>query len=144
MAEEEEEVVVGLEKSVKLLLEKVILTNVRYIKILYIKGMIGIGKTTLARQLYKAGAGQFQRRAWVSISSGTSNKEILMKLIQQMVEGYEGDPSLEEMDNRSLQRILRQNLQGLSYFVVLDKIPEEMCVRSIFNVFPSQGTYVLF
>ncbi|XP_047949663.1 putative disease resistance RPP13-like protein 3 [Salvia hispanica] len=138
-AEEKEEVVVGLEKDVKKLLDRAIFKKSNKLEIYSIKGMTGIGKTTLARQLYKAGAGQFQRRAWVSISSGTSNKEILMKLIQQMVEGYEGDPSLEEMDNRSLQRILRQNLQGLSYFVVLDKIPEEMCVRSIFNVFPSQG-----
>ncbi|KAG6404787.1 hypothetical protein SASPL_132363 [Salvia splendens] len=136
---EEEEVVVGLEKDVKQLLDRAIFKKSDVLQIFCIKGMIGIGKTTLARQVYKAGAGQFQRRAWVSISSGTSNKEILMKLIQQMVDGYEGDPSLEEMDNRSLQRMLRQHLQDMSYFIVLDNMPKEMSLRSILKGFPSQG-----
>ncbi|XP_047953645.1 disease resistance protein RPH8A-like [Salvia hispanica] len=88
--------------------------------------MIGIGKTTLARQLYKAVKGQFQRRAWVCLSSDTSNKEILMKLIQQMAVGYaERDLSLEEMDEESLQNMLRQHLEGFSYFIVLDNVSEE-------------------
>ncbi|XP_047950485.1 probable disease resistance protein At1g58602 [Salvia hispanica] len=119
---EEEEVAVGLEKDVKKLLDKAIFRKSNRLRSFCIKGMIGIGKTTLARQVYKAGASQFQRHAWVSISRGTSRKEILMKLIQQMVVGYERGPSLDEMDNRSLQQML--HLQGLSFFIVLDNIQE--------------------
>ncbi|XP_047946779.1 probable disease resistance protein RF9 [Salvia hispanica] len=136
---EEEEVVVGLEKDMQKLLDRVILTKVKELRIMCIKGMIGVGKTTLARQVYKAGAGQFQRHAWVCASTDMSKKEILMKLIQQMVEGYERDPSLEEMDNRSLQRILCQHLQDMSYFIVLDNIPKEMGLDSIFRGLPSEG-----
>ncbi|XP_047949669.1 probable disease resistance protein At1g58602 [Salvia hispanica] len=144
MAEEEEEVVVGLEKSVKLLLEKVILTNVRYIKILYIKGMIGIGKTTLARQLYKAGAGQFQRRAWVCFSSDTGDqetrhKDFMIKLIKQMGLGYYRSPSLGDMNTRRLQRMLHRHLRGLSYFIVLDNVPNNMDWKLILNSLPTEG-----
>ncbi|XP_047945607.1 probable disease resistance protein At1g58602 isoform X2 [Salvia hispanica] len=135
--EAEEEIVVGLEENVKQLLDKAILNNYSSKQILCIKGMIGIGKTTLARQVYKAGAGQFQRHAWVSYSS---NKEMLMKLIQQMVVGYEILPSLEEMDNRSLQSLLQQHLQGLSYFIVLDNVSTESQLDYILKYLPYQGT----
>ncbi|XP_047947708.1 disease resistance RPP8-like protein 3 [Salvia hispanica] len=139
--EEEVEIVVGLEESVKQLLDKAISKNSIHLQILCIKGMIGIGKTTLARQVYKAGAGQFQRHAWVSISSGTSKKEMLMKLIQQMVVGYESDLSLEEMDNRSLRRMLRRHLQGKSYFIVLDNVSKEEELKYFLQGFPSQGLF---
>ncbi|XP_047951580.1 disease resistance protein RPP13-like [Salvia hispanica] len=137
--EEEEEVVVGLEKDVKQLLDRAILKKSNELEIYSIKGMTGIGKTTLARQVYKAGASKFQRHAWVSISSGTSKKEILMKLIQQMVVGHERDPSLEEMDNRSLQQMLRQQLEGMLYFIVLDNVLEGRELSYILQALPSQG-----
>ncbi|XP_047953825.1 probable disease resistance protein At1g58602 [Salvia hispanica] len=136
---EEEEVVVGLEETVKKLVKKAIVPNYYDSQIMTIKGMIGIGKTTLARQVYKARASQFQCHAWVSISSDTSKKEILMKLIHQMVEGYERDPSLEEMDNRSLQQMLRQHLQGLLYFIVLDNVSREAELEYILKCLPSPG-----
>ncbi|XP_047945620.1 probable disease resistance protein At1g58602 isoform X2 [Salvia hispanica] len=62
-----------------------------------------------------------------------------MKLIKQIVPGYEKDPSLEEMDNRSLQRMLRQHLQDKSYFIVLDNILKEMELKSILKALPSRG-----
>ncbi|XP_047953051.1 disease resistance RPP8-like protein 3 isoform X2 [Salvia hispanica] len=62
-----------------------------------------------------------------------------MKLIQQMVEGYERDPSLEEMDNRSLQRMLGQHLQGSSCFIVLDNVSRGMELNYILNCLPSRG-----
>ncbi|XP_047946103.1 probable disease resistance protein At1g58602 isoform X2 [Salvia hispanica] len=137
--EEAEEVVVGLEENVKQLLDRAIFKKSYALEIFCIKGMTGIGKTTLARQVYKAGACQFQRHAWVCCSSDTSNKEILMKLIQQMVVGYERDPPLEEMDNRSLLRMLCQHLQDMSYFIVLDNIPKEMGLDYIFEGLPYRG-----
>ncbi|XP_047952914.1 probable disease resistance protein At1g58602 [Salvia hispanica] len=137
--EVEEEVVVGLEEKVEKFVKKAILKNSYDSQIMCIKGMIGIGKTTLARQVYKACASQFERHAWVSISSDTSKKEILMTLIQQMVEGYERDPSLEEMVNRSLQRMLHKHLQDISYFIVLDNMPNEMGLKSILRGLPSLG-----
>ncbi|XP_047950889.1 probable disease resistance protein At1g58602 isoform X2 [Salvia hispanica] len=137
----EEEVVVGLEEIVKKLVKRAILKNSNGSQIMSIKGMIGIGKTTLARQLYKAGASQFQCHAWVCITSGTTNKEMLIKLIHQMVEGYQRDPSLEEMDNRSLQHMLRQHLQGLSYFIVLDNMLKETKLKYILKCLPSPDIF---
>ena len=146
--EKEEEVVVGLEKDIEKLLEKIIFKESRYLQILCIKGMIGIVKTTLARQLYKAkakakaGTSQFQHRAWVFISSDMSHREILMKLIQQIVVRNESDPSLEEMGTLNLERMLRQHLVGKSYFIVLDNMSNEAELKSILKCLPSRGIYL--
>ena len=134
--EEEEEIVVGLEKDVKKLLEKKILKNSKDFEILCLKGMIGIGKTTLARQLYKAGAGQFERHAWVCVSSDMSNEEVVMRLIQQMVLGYKTRRTFEKLNNKDF---LRQNLEGLSCFVVLDNLSKKTDLDYILDCLPSRG-----
>ncbi|XP_047945595.1 probable disease resistance protein At1g58602 isoform X2 [Salvia hispanica] len=137
--EEEEEVVVGLEENVKQLLDKAISKNSVQLQTFCIKGMIGIGKTTLALQLYKASGGQFQLYAWVYLSRDTSKKDILMQLIQQLMVGYEIDPPLEEIDNQNLQRMLWSRLLGMSYFIVLDNVSKEEELQYFLQGFPSQG-----
>lgn len=71
------EIVVGLEKDVKLLLQSTGATTI-------IWGMAGIGNTTLSRQLYnhKTIAQQFKHCAWVCLSRLFSRKEILVSLIR--------------------------------------------------------------
>ncbi|XP_042008876.1 probable disease resistance protein At1g58602 [Salvia splendens] len=140
--EDEDEEVVGLEENVKQLLDRAILKNFDHLQIFLIKGMIGIGKTTLARQLYKAGAGPFQCHAWVRISSDTTNREILMKLIKQMVGRYaKPDPPLDEMDNRSLLRMLHGHLRlNNSYFIVSDNMLEETDLKYILKGLPSRDS----
>ena len=126
--ENEEQVVVGLDEDVHKLIYKAILNDSCGYHTWYIKGMIGIGKTTLARQVYnhKKVDGRFERRGWVSFSSGMSYKEVLVELIQQMVvgkkESNESDYLLEEKDNRSLRQMLRQHLQGKRFFIVFDNL----------------------
>ncbi|KAG6404789.1 hypothetical protein SASPL_132365 [Salvia splendens] len=133
--EEEGEIVVGLEKDVKKLLEKNILNKLKDFQILCIKGMIGIGKTSLARQLYKAGAGQFERQAWVCVSSDMRKDEVLMRLIQQMVPGYKRR-TFQKLSDKDF---LRQNLEGLSCFVVLDNLSKKTHLDYILDGLPSRG-----
>ena len=143
--DEAEEIVVGLEEDVKKLLDNYILTNLSF-RMLSIKGMIGIGKTTLARQLYKAGASQFQRHAWLHISEFMSDKEILIKLVQKMVVGYvelnKRELAYEEMDTDRLQYMLGYHLYGLSYFIVLDNVWKYSDLKSILEALPSRGMYL--
>ena len=125
---EDELVVVGLEGDVHKLLDKVILKESCLYNAWYIKGMIGIGKTALARQVYnhKDVVSRFEHRGWVSFCSDRSYKEVLVELIQQMVVGKKEligrDYLLEEMDNRSLRRMLHQHLQGKRIFIVFDDL----------------------
>ncbi|KAG6406977.1 hypothetical protein SASPL_129957 [Salvia splendens] len=124
--------VVGLEKDIEQLIGKVILNEEVALVTSCIKGMLGVGKTTLATQVYNHPAiiGKFKQRAWVTISSDTSIHEVLVELIQQLVE-LDGDPLLvEKMDNRSLRQMLCQHLQGKSCFIVVDNLLAEMRLES--------------
>lgn len=130
--EEEEEgaVVVGLEKDVKQLVERAIFVEKTDLVSVAIKGMVGVGKTTLAKQVYNhaAIAAKFKWRAWVSLSSGTSVNEMLVEVIKQLV-GIDGDSLLEEMDNRSLRKMLRHHMQGMPYFIVIDNLLPQISVQ---------------
>ncbi|XP_047946244.1 putative disease resistance RPP13-like protein 3 [Salvia hispanica] len=139
--EEKEQVVVGLENVVQMLLDKAVLNNSSWpphLSIWNIKGMIGIGKTTLARLVYnhKDVVSRFERRGWVSISNDMSYKEVLVELIQQMVVGSEEqligrDSLLEGKDNRSLRQMLCQLLKGKRFFIVFDNLLKGMSIRRI-------------
>ncbi|XP_047946379.1 probable disease resistance protein At1g58602 [Salvia hispanica] len=145
--EEDEEVVVGLEKDVRKLIDKVLLNDLCSDHTWIIKGMAGIGKTTLARQVYnhKDVVGWFEHRAWVSITSDKSNKEILVDLIQQMAVGseelFERDYLLEEKDNRSLRKLLLQHLEGKRYLMVFDNMLRGMNLGYIFRDIDETGKY---
>ncbi|XP_057801872.1 disease resistance protein RPP13-like isoform X2 [Salvia miltiorrhiza] len=109
-----------------------------------ITGMAGIGKTTLARQVYNHPhvVAQFKGRAWVCVT-GLTGKEVLMKLIRQVVYSKKlgGDSLLEKMDRRdkkSLQEMLHQHLKGKRYLIVLDDVHKEMIWESIWEGLPHE------
>ncbi|XP_057802123.1 disease resistance RPP8-like protein 3 [Salvia miltiorrhiza] len=136
--------VVGLEEDVEMLLRLWIIGGEEYMKTVVIKGMIGIGKTTLAREIYNHAAviKRFERRAWVSNSTYFTLKELLIQLIQQVAvedpQNLHTSSSLENMDNRSLQDMLCQHLQGMRYFIVLDDLPKQMHLTSFLNALPGK------
>ncbi|XP_047946452.1 putative disease resistance RPP13-like protein 3 [Salvia hispanica] len=143
----DEGVVLGLEKDVEQIIDRVILgkavLNERpRLVISCIKGMIGAGKTTLARQVYNHPdiVERFKLRAWVTISSSdTSAHEVLVELIQKLGEHVEDPLTLDEMDNLSLQNMLWGKLKGMPYFIVLDNVPKGMWLRSILDGLPYKG-----
>ena len=145
----DEGVVLGLEKDVEQIIDRVILgkavlnTRPRLV-ISCIKGMIGAGKTTLARQVYNHPdiVERFKLRAWITISSSdTSAHEVLVELIQKLGEHVEDPSSLDEMDNLSLQNMLWGKLKGMPYFIVLDNVPKGMWLRSILDGLPYKGMF---
>ncbi|XP_047947185.1 probable disease resistance protein At1g58602 isoform X2 [Salvia hispanica] len=136
---EDKGVVVGLEKDVQQLVFKVILSAEVCVikKPILIKGMVGMGKTTLARKAYNHPAiiEKFKRRAWISLSSFTSRHEVVMELVRQLVT-LDGDSLLlEEMDIQSLEQMLRRQLKEMPpWFIVLDNVLPEMCYESFLLV----------
>ncbi|XP_047950518.1 probable disease resistance protein RF9 [Salvia hispanica] len=132
----EEGVVVGLEKEVQLI-SRAILDESTRCKLIRIKGMLGSGKTTLARQVYNHPdiIQKFKHRAWISLSSDTSVNEVLVELLHK----FGGPLYVEEMDNKSLQRWLHWHMQGMSHFIVLDNVPKNMRLESILSGLPEEG-----
>ena len=136
---------VGLDKDIEMVIRTMIFYSDEQPSVVVIKGMSGIGKTTLAREIYNHAVviKRFQYRAWVCVSNVLTIKEIVIKLLLHVVVDGENLHTLEEMDNQSLLDMLRQRLQGLPYLIVLDDLPKEIYLESLLSAIESQGTYIL-
>ncbi|KAH6795176.1 hypothetical protein C2S52_005653 [Perilla frutescens var. hirtella] len=86
--------------------------------IIPIVGMGGIGKTTLAANVYKDPyiIQRFDTRAWVSVSLEYKERDILIALLQQINSKIEGN----EFSDDELRLRLHQELFGRRYLIVLD------------------------
>ncbi|XP_057802997.1 putative inactive disease susceptibility protein LOV1 [Salvia miltiorrhiza] len=135
--------VVGLDEDVGILISKKIIGGGEDLNNILIKGMAGIGKTTLAREIFNhpTVVDRFERRAWVSNSTYFTMKELLIKLIQQLEDpqNLHAYSLLENMDNPSLRDTLYKHLQGKRYLIVLDDMRKQMRLRSFLNALPREN-----
>ncbi|KAL0364733.1 UNVERIFIED_CONTAM: putative late blight resistance proteinR1B-14 [Sesamum angustifolium] len=83
-------------------------------------GMGGIGKTTLARNLYDDPFFHFDIRAWVTISQDYSLREILLSLLHCVIGKLTHE--LLEKKNGELGSYLSEHLGRRRYLIVLDDI----------------------
>uniref|UniRef100_K4A0R2 AAA+ ATPase domain-containing protein n=1 Tax=Setaria italica TaxID=4555 RepID=K4A0R2_SETIT len=82
-----------------------------------IVGCAGLGKTTLANQVYQKIQGHFECKAFVSVSQNPNIKDILMKICSQVG----ATPSMAD-DELLLVNKLRERLQYKRYIAVVDDI----------------------
>ncbi|KAF3661046.1 hypothetical protein FXO37_13113 [Capsicum annuum] len=90
-------------------------------KVMPIVGMGGIGKTTLAKEIYNHESilHRFDVRVWATISHQHNIKEIFLSLLQSTIKVYDtvktkGEAELADM----LQKILKRK----RYLIVLDDV----------------------
>ncbi|VVA90705.1 unnamed protein product [Arabis nemorensis] len=124
---------VGMEQSV----EELIGPLVEYdnIQVVSISGMGGIGKTTLARQVFHHDT---VRRhvdgfAWVCVSQQFDRKDVWQRILQDLRPHYE---DIIQMDEYTLQGKLFELLETGRYLVVLDDVWKEDDWDRIKAVFP--------
>ncbi|XP_047940564.1 putative late blight resistance protein homolog R1A-3 [Salvia hispanica] len=99
------------------------LTNMeRKVKIIPIVGMGGIGKSTLARNLYDDAyiVSHFDYRSWAVISQVPNMREIMLSLLRGLDEKVSNE--LIGRGDYELREILHKRLFGRRYIVVLDDI----------------------
>ncbi|XP_057802345.1 putative disease resistance protein At1g50180 [Salvia miltiorrhiza] len=149
-----DEHLVGVEDDVKTLLEESILNEERKgLSIAVLEGMGGIGKSTLARAIYnhRDVAGRFDSRGWVAVSSEFTPQETIKQLIFRL-QRYDQDKQklLKKMKNleelmkdkpfvqEELKQMLHKQLDGMSYFIVLDDVWEKEHLESLMSAFPNQ------
>ncbi|XP_047954564.1 disease resistance protein RPP13-like [Salvia hispanica] len=137
---DEDNVVVGLDKHIEMVLRTMIFYTQKYRPLLLIKGMSGIGKTTLAREIYNHAdvVKRFRYRAWVCVSNVLTLKEIIIKLLLQVQVAVDGESlhtfsSLEEIDNQTLLYMLHKHLQGLPHLIVFNDLPKQIYFRPIWK-----------
>ncbi|EOA15119.1 hypothetical protein CARUB_v10028494mg [Capsella rubella] len=126
---------VGLEESVEELVGHLVEND--DIHVVSISGMGGIGKTTLARQVFHHDLVRrhFDGFAWVCVSQQFTQKHIWQRILQQL-QPHDGE--ILQMDENVLQDKLYQLLETARYLVVVDDVWKEEDWDRIKEVFPRQ------
>ncbi|KAG8379674.1 hypothetical protein BUALT_Bualt07G0113600 [Buddleja alternifolia] len=122
------DVMVGFEDHLDQMMRRLATTESK-LQIIPIVGMAGIGKTTLAKNLYenRFTVETFHSRAWVSVSQAYTVREILLALlydIQILSKGKkkEFNEKMSEKNDEELGEQLYKSLFGRRYLIVLDDI----------------------
>ncbi|XP_049354427.1 disease resistance protein RPP13-like [Solanum verrucosum] len=107
--------------------------------VLSIYGMGGLGKTTLARNLYKNPniASSFPTRAWICVSQEYNTIDLL-KIIIKSIQGCAKETLdlLEKMAEIDLENHLRKLLTECKYLVVVDDVWQREAWESLKRAFP--------
>ncbi|KAG6731271.1 hypothetical protein I3842_01G120800 [Carya illinoinensis] len=90
-------------------------------EVISVAAMGGMGKTTLAKQVYddEEVKKHFKRRAWVTVSQSFKIEELLKNMIRDLQTSSRG---LDNMNNDRLRRIIKDLLKKSRYLVVLDDV----------------------
>ncbi|KAH0681970.1 hypothetical protein KY289_019722 [Solanum tuberosum] len=108
--------------------------------VLFIYGMGGLGKTTLARKLYTSPniASSFPTRAWICVSQEYNTMDLLRTIIKS-IQGRNKETLdlLERMTEGDLEIYLRDLLKERKYLVVVDDVWQREAWESLKRAFPN-------
>lgn len=105
----------------KMLLEDNEFSN-RQLKIVSIVGMGGLGKTTLANEVYEKLKAQFNCEAFVTVSLNPNMDQVLKSMLRQLDEDKYKNINGEMWDEQQLINELRCLLKNKRYLIVVDDI----------------------
>nr|ADL59399.1 HJTR2GH1 protein [Solanum hjertingii] len=136
--DEQDYIFVGLQDVVQKLLAQLLKAEPRR-SVLSIYGMGGLGKTTLARNLYNSPdiLNSFPTRAWICVSQEYNTMDLLRNIIKS-IQGCTKETLdlLERMTERDLEIYLRDLLKERKYLVVVDDIWQREAWESLKRAFP--------
>ncbi|XP_060195241.1 putative disease resistance protein At1g50180 [Lycium barbarum] len=118
---------VGLEKHVNSVVS-ILLKEDKRLHVASIVGMGGIGKTTLAKEVYNQAQirGKFDNRAWVYVSQDYKPTKIIKELILQLANPEEDKvkivDTMDKLSEAALEEMLHRRLEKTCYLIVLDDI----------------------
>ncbi|XP_019199776.1 PREDICTED: disease resistance protein RPP13-like [Ipomoea nil] len=134
-ASRSKEIMVGKQDEFDIIKEMLIQHPSKQLEIVSIKGMRGIGKTTLARQIYEDSSitSYFDKQAWVVTSQHHNKRQMLCGLLGSKHHNA-GNSSNEDLALR-----LYQSFKCQRYLVVMDDVWSEEAWDAIKTCFPDDG-----
>nr|TKW18538.1 hypothetical protein SEVIR_5G437501v2 [Setaria viridis] len=115
-------------------------SSTKHRKVLSIVGFGGLGKTTLAREVYRKIQGHFHCWAFISVSQKPNVKKIMKDLISQVPckeEDFTKD--IDTWDEKKFIEKLRELLQDKRYLIVIDDIWSASTWDTIKYAFPENN-----
>ncbi|CAL5012341.1 unnamed protein product [Urochloa decumbens] len=103
-----------------------------------IVGVGGLGKTTLANQVYQELRGQFGCHAFVSVTRNPNIRNVLKNILYQV--SYETYSNIEAWDIQLLISELIESIKGSRYLIVVDDIWKIEAWEIIKLALPKNGT----
>ncbi|KAH0684891.1 hypothetical protein KY289_022643 [Solanum tuberosum] len=138
---DEDQLFVGFQEVYQRLLDE-LLKEESHRKVLSIYGMGGLGKTTLARNLYNSPSliTTFHTRAWICVSQQYSTPDLLRSIIKS-IEGCSEEllKLLKEMSERELETYLCDLLKERKYLVVVDDVWHREAWESLKRALPDKN-----
>nr|GLL32156.1 putative late blight resistance protein homolog R1B-14 [Ipomoea trifida] len=116
----EEEDVVGFDNEAKIIKGRLLETSAD-LTFISIKGMAGLGKTTLTKMVFKDRDLQFEffTRLWVYVSRTFNRKQIFLDILSNFTKKTK---EYHDMSDESLAERIREFLGGGKYFIVMDDV----------------------
>ncbi|XP_057753817.1 probable disease resistance protein RF9 [Arachis stenosperma] len=132
----EEGDVVGFTKYWSFVKEQLYDANINIASII---GMGGLGKTTIAQQIYnnKEVKNLFPTRGWTRVSKDYEPREVLLRLLYSLMKSTSAFQNLEVED---LKKKVSNYLKGKKYLIVLDDIWEPEVWDDLKSAFPNGST----
>ncbi|KAL2553140.1 putative disease resistance RPP13-like protein 3 [Forsythia ovata] len=131
----EEDNVVGFEDEAEII-TNLLTKGSEELEVISIVGMAGLGKTTLAKMIYRDPKieYEFYSRAWVYVSQEYSRKEVLLIILRQLIKPT---TSMCDMNDVELADKLHKVLEKGKYLIVMDDVWTNEAWDDFKNAFPS-------
>ncbi|KAM7502936.1 hypothetical protein LguiB_001840 [Lonicera macranthoides] len=139
-----EEMMVGYGDEVRKLVDR--LTGLqKRLELIPIVGMPGLGKTTLARQVYNDlnVVYHFHIRAWTRVSQVYQRRDLLLGILISIVELTD---EIYKMSDQKLLELLKKCLLGHRYLIVMDDMWDNRIWNDLQRSFPdnNNGSKIIF